>query len=114
MFPQLVEALLALPPRDSRDSGAQCETGALWKEKHAGRGCARVSLQGGRRGRQDLCAAVGWVGPELLFQRGQISWVVARESKLPNLPLSGPSHLTDFSAERLTNTLLVLGETFFF
>lgn len=95
------------------------ETGVLWRGKHAGRGCARVSLQGGRRGRQDrISAAAGWVGPEPstrpLFQRGKVSWIVARESKLPNFPLCGPSHLADSSAERLINTFLVLWETFFF
>lgn len=83
--------------------------GAVWTEKHAGRDCARVSLPGGRKGR---CGAELCTRP--LFQRGQISWSAARESKLPNFPLHGPSHLTDSSAERFNDFLLVPGETFFF
>lgn len=65
----------------------------------------------------DLGAAARCVGPEPctrpLFQMGQISWSAARETKLPNFPLHGLSHLTDSSAERF-NILLVRGETFFF
>jgi len=67
LFPRLVGALLAPPPRDRRDSEAQHETGAVWREQHAGRGCARVSLPGGRRrgrrGTSVLQRAVGDQSP---------------------------------------------------
>lgn len=107
------------PPRDSRDSGAQCETGALWREKHAGRDCASISLPGGRRGRCGMSsAATGCMGPEsctrLLFQNDQISRSAARESKLPNFPLHNPSHLTGSSTERFNNSSWYLGRCFSF
>lgn len=64
LLSQLVEAPLALPLRDSRDSGVQCEIGELWREKYAGRGCARVAGPRWRREVQDICAAGERVGPQ--------------------------------------------------
>lgn len=90
-FLQLVEALLALPPRDSR---LRCpvwiwcslEGKAYWKRLHWG-----LDMRPG--------AAERCVGPEPctrpLFQSSQISWAATRESKLPNFPLHGHSHPTD-------------------
>lgn len=81
----------ALPPRDSRDSGVQCETGAPWRGSTLeGAVLGSLCREGEGKTGQDFCAAAEWVRPEPsarpLIQRGQVSWVVARESKLPNFP----------------------------
>lgn len=47
-----------------------------------------------------------------LFQRDQISWSAARESKLTNFPLHGPSHLTDPSTERFSDISWYVGRHF--
>lgn len=50
----------------------QCETGVLWREQHTARGCARVSLQGGRRGTQDKTSVLqgGWDQSPVPSSRG--------------------------------------------
>lgn len=116
---QLGEAPPALAWRDRRGSGVQCEMvlpGGRSRLERAVLGPLCREGEGQDRTRPLCCSRMSRTRASTrpLFQRGQVSWVVARESKLSIFTLCGPSHLADSSAERLTNTLLRLWETFFF